>query len=296
MNEGEPSLAGPHSPSGLAPGLYLTATPIGHARDVTLRAIDVLKGCDLIAAEDTRITSRLLAIHAISRPLRTYNDHNAAGERPRLLSRLKQGARIALVSDAGTPLISDPGYKLVRACVVEGISVHVVPGACAAIAALSASGLPTNRFLFAGFAPSRAGERRAFFADLMAIPATLVFYESPQRLAESLADMAEILGCRDAVVARELTKLHETNYRGPLPELAGAFSEPPKGEITIVVAPPGPAEPDYAKADKLLDAALAFMPVRPAADLVSEALALPRREAYARALARKQAREARDER
>jgi 16S rRNA (cytidine1402-2'-O)-methyltransferase len=287
MTTGKPIPAGDESQSELEPGLYVTATPIGHARDITVRAIDVLKSCDAIAAEDTRVTAKLLALYGIAKPLLSYNDHNAARERPRLLARLRAGARIALVSDAGTPLISDPGFKLVREAVAEGIAVHAIPGASAALAALSVAGQPTDRFLFAGFPPARSGERRTFLAELKAVRATLVFYESAQRLSESLADMEAILGPRPATIARELTKFHEEVRRGTLPELSTAFAEPPRGEITIVVGPPAREAPDYSHADRLLDSALAFMPVRAAADLVADALKMPRREAYERALARK---------
>jgi 16S rRNA (cytidine1402-2'-O)-methyltransferase len=248
----------------------------------------VLRACDLVVAEDTRVTAKLLAIYAIAKPLWAYNDHNARAERPRLIARLKEGARIALVSDAGTPLVSDPGFKLVRAALAEGITVNAIPGASAALAALSIAGLPTDRFCFAGFPPSKQGERRTFLSELKDLNATLVFYESPRRLAESLRDMAEIYGARDACVARELTKLHEDVRRANLDLLARSFPEPPKGEVTIVVAPPGEQQPDLAKADKLLDNALAFMPVRAAAELVAEALGLSRRVTYARALMRKE--------
>lgn len=275
------------SQSELEAGLYVTATPLGNSRDITLRALDVLQSCDIIAAEDTRVTAKLLSIYGISKPLKSYNDHNASLERPRLLARLRDGARVALVSDAGTPLISDPGYKLVREAAAEGIAVRTIPGPCAALAALSIAGQPTDRFLFVGFLPGRSGERRTFLTELQSVRATLVFYESPQRLAESLLDMAAIFGLRSAAVARELTKFHEEVRRGSLSELADAFAAPPKGEITIVVAPPERPVPDHARADKLLDSALAFMPVRAAADLVAEALKMPRRETYERALARK---------
>lgn len=279
------------SQSALEPGLYITATPIGHARDITLRALEVLKACDLILAEDTRVTAKLLAIHGIAKSLHAYNDHNAARERPRILARLKSGERIALVSDAGTPLISDPGYKLVRDAAAEGIAVRAVPGVSALLAALSIAGLPTDRFLFAGFPPHKAGERQRFLADLKSVNATLVFYESPQRLGETLREMNEIFGPRPAVVARELTKLHEETRRGRLGELADVFREPPKGEITLVVAPPEKPAPDYDRAEKLLEKALTFMPVRAASDLVAEALELSRREVYERALAQKKSRE-----
>jgi 16S rRNA (cytidine1402-2'-O)-methyltransferase len=280
---------GGESQSPLAPGLYITATPIGNARDITLRALDALAGCDAIAAEDTRVTARLLAIHGISKPLLSYNDHNAAEARPKLLRRLGEGARIALVSDAGTPLVSDPGYKLVRAALAAGIAVHALPGPSALLAALTLAGLPTDRFLFAGFLPSKSGARRSALSDLRDTRATLVFFESAQRLGESLTDMAQILGPREAVVGRELTKLHEELRRGDLTSLAAAYASetPPKGEVTLVVAPPPDAAPDLARADALLDKALQFMPVRAATDLLAEALDLPRHALYARALERK---------
>ncbi len=287
MTAGEPIPAAGKSQSELEPGLYVTATPIGHSRDITLRALDILKSCDVIAAEDTRVTSKLLSLHGISRPLLAYNDHNAARERPRLLARLHGGARIALVSDAGTPLISDPGFKLVREATSEGIPVYTIPGASAALAALSVAGLPTDRFLFAGFPPAKSGERLSFLAELKNIRSTLIFYESPQRLTESLLDMFAVFGARPAAVARELTKLHEEIRRGSLEELAAAYPAPPKGEITIVVGPPLKEEPDMEQADRLLDSALRFMPVRAAADLVADALKMSRRATYERALARK---------
>ena len=273
----------------LAPGLYVTATPIGNARDITLRALDVLAGCDAIAAEDTRVTARLLAIHGIAKPLSAYNDHNGARERPKLLARLKHGARIALVSDAGTPLVSDPGYKLVREALAEGIAVHAVPGASAPLAALALAGLPTDRFLFAGFLPPKAGERAAVLAELGSVRATLVFFESAQRLAESLKQMAEVLGDRAVAVARELTKLHEEVRRGTLAILAAQYAEetPPKGEVTLLVGPPPEAAPDRARIDALLDRALPFMPVKAASELIAQALDVPRREVYERALEKK---------
>jgi 16S rRNA (cytidine1402-2'-O)-methyltransferase len=273
---------------GLAPGLYVTATPIGNARDITLRALDAMKGCDIIVAEDTRVTSRLLSIHGISKPLSAYNDHNAARERPRLIAKLQNGARIVLVSDAGTPLVSDPGYKLVREALAEGLPVHALPGASAPLVGLALAGLPTDRFFFAGFLSSKQGERRSALEELRGLRATLIFFESAQRLSASLKDMAEILGNRPAAVARELTKLHEEIRRGDLAALAASYeTETPKGEVTLLVGPPRDVAPDYRHAEKLLKNALAFMPVRAAADLVAEALDLPRRETYARALALK---------
>lgn len=270
----------------MAPGLYVIATPIGNARDITLRALDVLRECDLIAAEDTRVTAKLLAIHGIAKPLTAYNDHNGARERPRLLAKLRDGARVALVSDAGTPLISDPGYKLVTAAFEEGAPVHAVPGASAVTTALALAGLPTDRFYFAGFLPSKAGERRTALAKLIAIPSTLVLFESPQRLAASLQDMSDVLGNRPAAVARELTKFHEEIRRSNLAELADHYSsnDAPKGEITIVVGPPEAKEPDVGRIDELLTKALALMPLRSAVELVSEALGQPRNAVYERAL------------
>ena len=270
-------------------GLYVTATPIGNAADVTLRALGVLKDCDLIAAEDTRVTAKLLAIHGIAKPLTAYNDHNAVRERPKLIAKLRQGARIALVSDAGTPLISDPGFKLVREAIQEGLPVHAIPGASAVLTGLALAGLPTDRFVFAGFLPARSGERKSLLAELKAIQATLVFFESAQRLGESLADMADILGVRTAAVARELTKLHEEVRRGLLTELKEHYQRTgaPKGEVTLIVSPPHAAEIDMTRVDSALDKALAFMPLRAAVDLVSEMLEAPRRAVYDRALAKK---------
>ena len=275
--------------STLPAGLYVVATPIGNARDVTLRALDVLKGVDLIAAEDTRVTSKLLTIFAISKPMAAYNDHNGPHERPRLLAKLRQGARIALVSDAGTPLVSDPGYKLVREALAEGIAVHAIPGASAPLTALTLAGLPSDRFLFAGFLPPKSAERRTWIGDLKTLRATLIFFDSPQRLAESLVDLAAVLGDRPAAVTRELTKLHEEVRRGSLKDLARHYAEaePPKGEITLLVGPAEDSGPDFVEVDAALDQALAFMPVRAAVDLVSQLLKAPRRAVYDRALAKK---------
>jgi 16S rRNA (cytidine1402-2'-O)-methyltransferase len=279
----------PPDDTDLPPGLYVTATPIGNARDITLRALEVLEGVDAIAAEDTRVTAKLLAIHGISKPLSPYNDHNGERERPRLLSRLKEGARIALVSDAGTPLVSDPGYKLVRAAYAENVAVHVIPGPSAPLAALILSGLPSDRFLFAGFLPPRSGERRSALEELKSQSATLIFFESGPRLSDTLADMADVLGDRASAVARELTKLFEETRRGTLGELAKHYEKAgaPKGEITLVVEGAKEATPDFAKLDVLLDQALQFMPVRAAADLLASAFDQPRKPIYERALARK---------
>jgi 16S rRNA (cytidine1402-2'-O)-methyltransferase len=272
----------------LAPGLYLTATPIGNLRDITLRALDVLSGADLVLAEDTRVTAKLLAAHNIVARMERYDDHAAPRVRPRVLSALADGARIALVSDAGTPLISDPGYRLVSEAIDQGVNVVSVPGPSSVLTALTVSGLPTDRFVFVGFPPPRAAARRRLLEEVAAIPATLVFFEGGSRLAASLADMAEILGPRPAAVARELTKLHETVVRGTLDELArDRRTDAPKGEMVVVVgagreAPAGPEE-----ADAALSEALTRQGPAEAAAEVAKALGLPRRRLYARAVALK---------
>jgi 16S rRNA (cytidine1402-2'-O)-methyltransferase len=264
------------------------ATPIGNAADLSLRALRVLNEVDAIACEDTRVTAKLLAIHGISRPLLRYDEHTARTAGPALLQRVAGGERIALVSDAGTPLVSDPGERLVRACIDAGLPVTAVPGASAVTTALSLSGLPTGRFLFAGFLAERTTARRRELTELSSVHATLVLLESPRRLAASLADMAEVLGPREAAVARELTKLFEEVRRGPLPELAAHYraAGPPKGEVTIVVCSP-PVKPPVAddEADRLLTDALREMSPRDAAASVAKATGLPRRTLYARAIA-----------
>jgi len=243
----------------------------------------------VIAAEDTRVTAKLLAIHGISRPLIAYNDHNGQQLRPRILAKVREGQLVVLVSDAGTPLVSDPGFKLVRAAVEEGLPVVAIPGPSAALAGLMLAGLPSDRFLFAGFLPARAGERAAVLAELKPVRATLIFFESPQRLAESLAAMAEILGARQAAVARELTKLHEEVRRGGLAELAAHYAQagPPKGEVTVLVGPPLDEAPDLVRIDAALDAALAFMPVKAAAEMIAGLTDVPRKTVYDRALERR---------
>jgi len=270
----------------LAAGLYILATPIGNARDISLRALEVLKACDVIAAEDTRVTAKLLAIHGVSRPLIAYNDHNGAEMRPRILARLEQGQAVVLVSDAGTPLVSDPGYKLARAAIAANLPIVALPGPSAVLAGLTLSGLPSDRFLFAGFLSSKAGERKTVLEELKGVRATLIFFESAQRLSESLAAMADVLGNRDAVMARELTKLHEEVRRGSLNELAAHYEKQgaPKGEVTLLVAPPQDAAPDMARIDAALKSALAFMPVKAAAELIAGLTDGSRKEIYARAL------------
>jgi 16S rRNA (cytidine1402-2'-O)-methyltransferase len=270
----------------LAAGLYVLATPIGNARDISLRALDTLRACDLIAAEDTRVTSKLLAIHGVSRPLMAYNDHNAARERPKILARLERGEAVVLVSDAGTPLVSDPGYKLVREVIAIGAPVIALPGPSAVLAGLTLAGLPSDRFLFAGFLPNRQGERKSVLEELKGVQATLIFFESAQRLSDSLAAMAEVLGDRPAVMARELTKLHEEVRRGLLSQLAAHYEKagPPKGEVTLLVGPPPEAVADMGKIDAALKAALPFMPVKAAAEMIAGLTDGSRKEIYARAL------------
>ncbi|MDB5735254.1 MAG: rRNA methyltransferase [Alphaproteobacteria bacterium] len=271
---------------GLTAGLYIVATPIGNARDISLRALEVLKGCDVIACEDTRMTSKLLAIHGISRPLVPYNDHNAPEMRPKLLARLARGEVVALVSDAGTPLVSDPGYKLVRDVIGEGMPVVAIPGASAVLAGLALSGLPSDRFLFAGFLPHRAGERAAILEELKGVRATLIFFESAQRLSDSLAAMLQVLGDRPAVMAREITKLHEETRRGLLSQLAAHYqtAPAPRGEVTLLIGPPREAEADMGKIDAALKAALPFMPVKAAAEMIAGLTDGSRKAIYARAL------------
>ena len=269
-----------------AGGLFVVATPIGNSADITLRALDTLRDADVIACEDTRVTSRLLAIHQIGTALVPYHDHNAARMLPALIKRLEKGEKVALVSDAGTPLVSDPGYRLVRACIEDGLAVTALPGASAVLPALVLSGLPTDRFLFAGFLAPRQAARKRTLESLAAVPATLVFLESPRRLASSLADMAETLGPRQAAVTREMTKLFEEVRRGALPELAAHYAEsgPPRGEVTVVVAPPGDRPADADEVDRLLSLAMAEGTLRDAAARVAAATGLPRRRVYARAL------------
>ncbi len=274
----------------VAPGLHVVATPIGNARDITLRALDVLAGVDILAAEDTRTTRRLLDIHGIRREGRSiwpYHDHNGAAQRPRLLAALADGRSVALVSDAGTPLVADPGYRLVTEAIAAGHEVVALPGASAVLSALAVAGLPTDRFLFAGFLPPKSAARRSALSEVAAVPATLVFYEAPRRLAASLVDMAAVLGPeRPAAVCRELTKRFEEARRGTLGDLAAAYAEetPPKGEIVVVIGPPGPVEIGEGELDAALRAALAGASVRDAATEVAEALGMKRREVYARAL------------
>jgi len=269
-----------------AAGLYVVATPIGNLRDITLRARDVLTAADLVVCEDTRVTGKLLNACGLRRPMLSHNDHNAAERRPEILRRLAEGATVALVADAGTPLIADPGYKLVRAAREAGVPVWPIPGPSAALAALMAAGLPSDRFFFQGFLPAKAAARRTVLAELAAVPATLVIYESPRRLGESLRDMAEVLGAREAAVARELTKRFETVETGDLDSLAARFATPPKGEVVVLVAPPGPAPAaTVADIDARLRPRLATLSTRDAVAAVAQETGAPKKTVYDRALA-----------
>ena len=271
----------------LAPGLYVVATPIGNLRDITLRALDVLAAADLVLAEDTRIAGKLLQAYGLSARLERYDEHGAERTRPKALAALAQGKTVALISDAGTPLVSDPGYRLVREAAAQGLPVFPIPGASALLAGLSAAGLPTDRFLFAGFPPPKSAARRAFLEELAPIRSTLVFFEGGSRLAASLADMAVALGGqREAVVCRELTKLYETFYRGPLATLAAdPRLDAPKGEIVVLVGPGREADATADDIDTALADALTRLRPAEAAAEVAKALGLSRREVYQRAMA-----------
>ena len=275
----------------LSPGLYVVATPIGNLRDITLRALDVLAGADLVLAEDTRVTGKLLAAFGLSKKLERYDEHAAYRARPKVLAALAQGQRVALVSDAGTPLISDPGFRLVREAIEQGAKVIPIPGASASITALSVAGLPTDRFLFAGFPPHKSAGRVTMFTELAPLRASLIFYEGASRLGGCLADMAAVFGPREAVVARELTKLYETVTRGPLDVLAADPTlTAPKGEVVILVAPRQEAAATAEDADTALIEALTRVGPAEAASEVASALGLPRRDLYRRALDLKGAR------
>jgi 16S rRNA (cytidine1402-2'-O)-methyltransferase len=269
----------------LPPGLYIVATPIGNLSDLSPRAAEVLAGVDLIAVEDSRVTAKLLNHIGVKRPMLPYHDHNAERVRPQLLERMRGGA-VALVSDAGTPLISDPGYKLVRDARAAGIAVTTIPGPCAVVAALTLAGLPTDRFLFLGFLPAKAAAKAAAIAEVAAVRATLVLYESGPRLSATLEALRQGLGERDAAVAREISKKFEETVTGSLSELVGRYAEtPPKGEIVIVVEPPG--EPEAAgeeDVDEALREAMGRLSPSRAAAEVAEKLGVPKRRAYERAL------------
>ena len=289
LTDGRPDGKTHQGPAAFA-GLVLVSTPIGNLADMTLRAIDALRSADLILCEDTRTTARLLSHHAISTPTAPLHEHNEDAATPRVLARLRAGATIALVSDAGTPLVSDPGYRLVRAALAEGLAITAVPGANAATMALTLSGLPPHPYLFLGFGPPKEAARRASFAGLRAaeragLSATLIWYEAPHRLPAMLADLALAFGDRSAAVARELTKRFEEVRRGPLPDLATHYAEhAARGEITVVVGPAPEEAADAADLDRLLRASLATLSLREAVAAVAETTGLPRRQVYARAL------------
>jgi len=280
------------SKSQLRPGLTLLATPIGNARDVTLRTLDALRDADAIACEDTRMARRLMDLHGIvlgSRQLIAYHEHNSAQAMPRLMNLIEEGARVVYLSDAGTPIVADPGYRLAKAVIETGAGLSATPGPCAAIMALTLSGLPSDRFSFGGFSPNRSGQRQSFFREFAHVPGTLIFYESPRRLAASLSDMLAIFGPRDGVVARELSKTFEEVRRGSLADLTDHYTKAgaPKGEVVVLIGPADATPPSAEALDVALLDALDEMSVKDAAKTVSEALGLPRKQVYERALALK---------
>ena len=269
------------------PGLHIVSTPIGNLRDITLRALDILASVEEVLAEDTRVAGKLLNAHGISAKLSAYHDHNGAARRPELLRRLEEGASIALISDAGTPLVSDPGWKLVHEAALAGIKIVPVPGASAMLAGLVSSGLPSDRFMFAGFLPPKSGARKKVAEELAAIPSTLIFYESGPRLAAALTELSGVLGGeREASVARELTKLFEETRRGTLASLAAHYAEAgaPKGEIVLLVGPPVEPAASPEDIDAALTDALQRLPVKAAANEIAETFGLSKRDAYQRAL------------
>jgi 16S rRNA (cytidine1402-2'-O)-methyltransferase len=274
----------------IAPGLHVVATPIGNLKDISFRALETLAAADHVIAEDTRTTKVLLSHYGVSTPLTAYHEHNARLVRPHLLARLATGAKLALVSDAGTPLVSDPGYKLVQEAITQGVHVTAVPGASAILAALIVAGLPTDRFFFEGFLPHKSAARRARLTKLAQVPGTLVFFESPRRLVETLVDCAAVLGPRPAAVARELTKFYESVKRGALTDLAQSLAqeEQLRGEIVLLIAPPEEGALILAEADldAKISAALAMHSARDAADIVAAATGHTRRHIYARILQR----------
>jgi 16S rRNA (cytidine1402-2'-O)-methyltransferase len=269
----------------VAPGLYLVATPIGNLRDMTLRALDVLAAADLVLAEDTRVTAKLLTAYGLKAKLERCDDHASARAAEIAVERLKAGEVVALVSDAGTPLVSDPGYVVARAVIAEGLPVHPIPGASSLLAALCLAGQPADRVLFAGFLPPKSGARKTILEELRTGRQTLVFFESGPRLKDSLTDMAEVLGDRPAAVTRELTKLYEEAVRGTLSELAAnPRCDAPKGEIVVVIGPGEAEVASAADADAALTEAMTRLPPGEAAAEVSKALNLPRKPLYKRAL------------
>jgi len=265
--------------------LYIVATPIGNLEDITFRAVRILREVDLIAAEDTRHSRKLLSHFGISKRLTSYFDHNKNVKGDYILSQLREGRSVALISDAGTPCISDPGFQLVRDAIAEGITVVPVPGPCAAIAALSAAGLPTDSFSFEGFLPSRQTKRRERLASLAAEPRVLVFYESANRLPDTLADLYELLGDREVVVAREITKLYEEFVRGPVSRVMMQFREQKvRGEVVLLVSPAAASPDEHPPVSELLRGCLGTMSVKDAVKRVALETGQPRSEVYAEAL------------
>ena len=279
------------APREIPPGLHFVATPIGAARDITLRALDLLAGADVLAAEDTRSLRHLMEIHGVSlkdRALVPYHEHNEAQALPRLMRALSEGKSVVYASEAGTPLISDPGFGLARAAIAEGMAVLAAPGASAVLCALTVSGLPSDRFLFAGFPPSAKTARRTFLSELVRVGATLILYESPKRIGETLMNCVEYFGEeRQAVVCRELTKRFEEVTRGTLAELAAAFDgREVKGEIVLLIDRGAAVQADAETVEAALDRALESMSVKDAAAAIADAYGLPRRDVYQLALAR----------
>nr|WP_207974527.1 16S rRNA (cytidine(1402)-2'-O)-methyltransferase [Parafrankia sp. BMG5.11] len=272
------------APATLSPGLYIVATPIGNLGDITLRAAEVLRACDGVACEDTRVTGKLMKHLGASKPLWRYDDHASDKDRARLVKSMHTRS-VALVSDAGTPLVSDPGYRLVREARAAGIAIVTLPGPCAAVAGLTLSGLPNDKFLFAGFLPVKDKARADALRDLAAVPATLVFYETAPRLLKALAGIGDVLPGREVAVARELTKLHEECRTGfPQQLIAHYAAHPPKGEIVLLIGPPGDDAPNASDAEALLVEALETLKPSQAAAQVARATGLDRKDLYARAL------------
>lgn len=271
------------TPQPILPGLYLVSTPIGNLRDITLRALDVLQGVDAIACEDTRVSGKLLQAYGIKKPLSVYNDHSGDKARDNIIQRIKDGGSVALISDAGTPLISDPGYKLVRACLADELPVTTLPGANAVLSGLQLSGMPSDTFTFHGFLPSKSAARQKLFTQWKSVQGTHVFYETGPRLQASLEDALSVLGEREAAFIREITKRYETVRSGKISTLLEGF-EQPKGEIVLVIGPPEEAAMSDAHIDGHLRAALATMSVKEAAAHVAEISGRPKKELYNRAL------------
>lgn len=273
----------PRRKNAVVPGLYLVATPIGNLGDITLRALDVLAACDRVICEDTRVSGKLLEHFGIKKPLLPYNDHNADKQRGGIMQMLRDGERIAFISDAGTPLVSDPGYKLVRECIAEGIAVTALPGANAPLTALQLSGLPSDAFSFIGFLPPKSAGRKKHLAEWKNAPGTLIAFETAPRLHDALKDIQEALGDREVAVARELTKLHEEILRGLVSELIENFKEP-KGEIVLVIGRGQAEAMSDADVEKELKKALETMSTKEAAAVVAEISGRPRKEIYSLAI------------